>query len=132
MRMSNQADPMTKITRKKFLHDAALLCAGGISAAPALTAANSGGAAVVSDPVSASNAAFRLDVTAGKRLRVRLADAGSALVLADGDYSYSFGNVAFGEAAVIQLSEVILESRLSSPHGIEVVHQFVLPRGRES
>lgn len=125
--MAKETDRTNKISRKKFLRDAALLCAGGVSGAPALLA--EAGGALAHDPVIASGNTFRLEVARGEGLKVRLTDLSSNVVLAEGDYSYSFGDFNFSGVQEKRQTENIISVSANSPQGLELLQEFVVPPG---
>jgi len=123
--MAKRTDPTNKISRKKFLRDAALLCAGGAAGAPALLA--EAGSAASRDPVIASGETFRLEITQGEGMRVRITDVRTSFPIADGEYSYSFGNFKFSDVVGRPLEGGSFSVSARSPQGIGLVHEFVVP-----
>jgi hypothetical protein len=81
------------MTRKKFLKLAVMP-----TAMAALPSGLAMGAQEDETTFVRSNAAFRLDITVGKRLLVKITHLSSGVVLADGTYSYSIGTPNFTSA----------------------------------
>jgi hypothetical protein len=80
---------------------------------------------------SATNEAFELVLTPGKGLKARLTHQPSTTVLADGTYSYSFGELQFEKTSRTregQNSVVILEGATGT--GLEVRQEFSVPESR--
>ncbi len=83
-------------------------------------------AAAATNRNAPSNAAFSLSLEAGAGLRARLRHTPSGLVLADGPYSYSFGEPHFS-APRTTLEGITLEGATEA--GIGVRHEYRLPAG---
>ncbi|MBI4164866.1 MAG: hypothetical protein HY508_03920 [Acidobacteria bacterium] len=126
--MAKKTSTSPKISRQKFLRTAALLCAGGAAGAPVLLAEPGGPAS--QEPVIASGDVFRLEITQGDGMRVRLTDVPTPLRIADGEYSYSFGKFKFSEVVSRPLSGTSLSVSARSHQGIGLVHEFVVPSGK--
>jgi len=97
------------LTRKTFL--------AALGAAPAVAALERG---------VHSNAAFSFSVETGAGLRVRLRHTPSGILLADGLYSYSFGDPQFSAPRATS-GTVTLEG--ATPAGIRVLQEYRLPAG---
>ena len=123
--MAKKDQPTNRISRKKFLRDAALLCAGGVAGASGLPASDAVTAAA--EPVIETNNTFRLEIVQGKGMKARLTDIRTRLTLADGEYSYSFGNFEFSEVVGRPQQGGSVSVSGQSPEGIAVVHEFVVP-----
>ncbi len=98
---------MVRMTRKSFL--------ATLGAAPAVATAEAG---------DRRNTAFTLSLDAGNGLRARLRHNVSGLVLADGAYSYSFGEPRFQQPRT-SAHDVTLEGVTAS--GIRVTQAYRLP-----
>ncbi len=125
--MAKRNNSPHRMSRKKFLRDAALVCAGGVSTAPGLLA--EAARPPVAEPVVAAGKAFRIEVTQGEGMKVRLTDVRTSLRLADGEYSYSFGNFRFSDVVGRPLDGGSFSVSAKSNAGIAVVHEFVVPPG---
>jgi len=119
---------LSSITRRSFLGGA-----GAISAVAAFAGSSTGQTAQARRWVDEEigNATFRLKLSPSQGLKqTRLTHAPSALLLADGDYSFSFGRPEFLESSI---SEDQAGLRVVSLRGtalgsqLEVVHDFRLP-----
>ena len=120
---------MEPITRRRFFGQASLLTAvAGLSAAPEVGRAASeewaGG--------EVGNAAFRLTLSPRTGLqKSRLLHVPSGLILADADYSYSFGRPNFTASRLVQGEDgatVILLEGTAMDGLLQVVQQYRIPR----
>jgi hypothetical protein len=102
---------MVRMTRKTFL--------AALASTPAVTAA--------AGPGAFSNTAFSLSLEAGEGLRAQLRHTPTGLVLADGEYSYSFGSPRF---TVRRATAGKLTLEGATPTGIRVVQEYRLPTGK--
>src|ERR1035441_1630767 len=76
-----------------------------------------------------ANTHFQLNLTAGQGLRTEMVHAPSGLTLADGDYSYSFGQPIFTATSPTQEGNTTLVSLVGDAgNGIEIRQQYRAPK----
>ena len=122
---------MSSTSRRGFLSTASALSAWGFLAGPivgedATGSPWSGG--------SVENDAFRLVLSPREGLRhTQLIHLPSGLLLADGDYSYSFGKPEFSASHAAEVPDGTRVISLSGPAmggPVEVLHEFRIPHGQ--
>jgi hypothetical protein len=119
------------MTRKTFLKTAAVFSASALSldmgvAQPQYEMLDKG--ASERSPVIIGNTQWQLSLKPGSGLKAEVVHKPSGIVLAEGDYSYSFGTPSFGEADINQGGKTKV-ARLTGeiPGGIELQHEFRVP-----
>ena len=73
------------------------------------------------------NAQWQLGIMAGPGLQAELVHKPSGIVLAEGDYSYSFGTPSFARAVRTDGSPRIVRLTGEFAGGIELQHEFRVP-----
>jgi hypothetical protein len=129
--MKPQKNATPRMTRKTFLKAAAVFSAGAMSldmgAAQSQREPLDKGASKRS-PVTIGNTHWQLALKPGSGLKAEVVHKPSGIVLAEGDYSYSFGNPSFTEAAINQDGKTkIVSLRGEIPGAIELHHEFRVP-----
>jgi hypothetical protein len=131
MRRPNKTNPaaealLTRIPRRKFLEQV-----GGCSSLAVLKLASpsDGGAGLPWSGGEIDNQVFRLSLSPEKSLkRTRLLHVPTGMLLADADYSYSFGVPQFRESARASDPDgaSLISLRGDLPGGLEILHEFRL------
>ena len=129
--MKPQENSTSWMTRKNFLKAAAAFSASALSldvgiAQPRYESLDQG--ASERRPVTIGNTHWQLSLKAGSGLQAEVLHKPSGIVLADGDYSYSFGTPSFTEAGTDQDGKT-RTARLKGeiPGGLELQHDFRVP-----
>jgi len=129
--MKPQKNSPSRMTRKTFLKTAAVFSASALSldmgvAQPQYESLDKG--ASERSPVTIGNTQWQLGLKPGSGLKAEVVHTPSGIVLAEGNYSYSFGTPSFGEAAMNQGGKTKI-ARLTGeiPGGIELQHEFRVP-----
>ena len=129
--MKTQKNSPSRMTRKTFLKTAAVFSASALSldmgvAQPQYESLDKG--ASERSPVTIGNTQWQLGLKPGSGLKAEVVHTPSGVVLAEGNYSYSFGTPSFGEAAINQGGKTKI-ARLTGeiPGGIELQHEFRVP-----
>ena len=79
-------------------------------------------------PVMIGNTQWQLGLKPGSGLKAEVVHTPSGIVLAEGNYSYSFGTPSFTEAAINQDGKTkIVRLTGEIPGGIELHHEFRAP-----
>ncbi len=129
--MKPQENSPSRMTRKTFLKTAAVFSASALSldvgvAQPQYEPPGKG--APARSPVTIGNTQWQLTLRPGPGLKAEMVHTPSGIVLAEGDYSYSFGTPSFGEATIDQGGKTkIVRLRGEIPGGIELQHEFRIP-----
>ena len=90
---------------------------------PTVTASAASRVQDTGSAVTLSNSHFELLLTHGAGLQCRLVHSPTAAILADGSYSYSFGDVVFTDVQKDDRSVVLHGSTAA---GIEILHRFIV------
>ena len=127
MKRSKKSTSSEGMTRSAFLKTAGFAPLAGVAAAQQ-SEQGSAGDLTGSSGATFRNAAFELHLQAGRGLRARLKHVQSGLLLADGAYSYSFGEPEFGDARVEQDgTDRVVRLEGVSAGNLEVKHVFRIP-----
>ena len=129
--MKPQQNSPSRMTRKTFLKTAALFSASALSldmgvAQPQYESLDKG--ASKRSPVTIANTHWQVGLKPGPGLKAEVVHKPSGIVLAEGDYSYSFGTPSFTEAVINQDGKTkIVRLRGEIAGGIELHHEFRVP-----
>ena len=99
--MKSPQNSFSQMTRKRFLKTAAMFSASALSADMGTAQSRDSSDAQLtsaSNSVTLENSHWRLSLNAGAGLKAQLVHSPSGIALAGGEYSYSMGTPAFGEA----------------------------------
>jgi hypothetical protein len=128
MNMKSPQNSFSQMTRKRFLKTAAMFSASALSVDMGTAQPRDGSDAQVasaSNSVTLENSHWRLSLNAGAGLKAELAHSPSGIALAGGDYSYSMGTPAFGEARETQNDKTRTVRLMGEiPGGIRLHHEF--------
>ena len=103
--MKSPQNSFSQMSRKRFLRTAAMLSASALSVDMGTAQprdVSDARVASASSSVTLENSHWRLSLNAGAGLKAQLVHSPSGIALAGGEYSYSIGTPAFGEARETQ------------------------------
>ncbi len=126
--MKSHQNSFSKMTRKRFLKTAAMFSASALSVDTGTAQSRDGShgqVASASNSVTLENSHWRLSLNAGAGLKAQLVHSPPGIALAGGEYSYSIGTPAFGEARETQNDKTRTVRLMGEiPGGIRLEHEF--------